>query len=56
MASAVVVLKYETSTTYQSHIYELIDLKFRWVEHVTRFSNPATFGEDRISGGAATWW
>jgi len=28
MASAVVVLKHETSTTYQIHIYESIDLKF----------------------------
>jgi len=28
MATAVVVLKHETSTTYQSHIYESIDLKF----------------------------
>jgi len=28
MASAVVVLKHESSNTYQSHIYESIDLKF----------------------------
>jgi len=28
MATAEVVLKHETSTTYQSHIYESIDLKF----------------------------
>jgi len=28
MATAKVLLKHETSTTYQSHIYESIDLKF----------------------------
>jgi len=28
MATAVVVLKHDISTTYQSHIYESIDLKF----------------------------
>jgi len=28
MATAEVVLKHETSTTYQSQIYESIDLKF----------------------------
>jgi len=46
MASAVVVLKHKSSTTYQSHIYESIDLKFVYGDHVTRFSNPAKFGED----------
>jgi len=55
MATAVVVLKHETSTTYQSHIYESIDMKFGWGDHVTRFSNPAKFGEDRVSGIAPTW-
>jgi len=56
MATAVVVIKRETSTTYQSHIYESIDLKFGLGNNVTRFSNPAKFGEDRFSGGAPTWW
>jgi len=28
MATAEAVLKHETSTTYQSHTYESIDLKF----------------------------
>jgi len=54
MASTVVVLKHETSTTYQSHIYESIDLKFGQVDNFTRFSNPAKFGEDRFSGDAPT--
>jgi len=54
MVIAVVVLKQETSTTYQSHIYKSIDLKFD--DYVTRFSNPAKFGKDRFSGGAPTWW
>jgi len=52
-----VVLKHETSTTYQSHIYESIDLKFGYGAYVTGFSNPAAkFDEDRFSGGAPTWW
>jgi len=45
MATAVVVLKHETSTTYQSHIYESIELKFGLGDNVTRFSNPAKFSE-----------
>jgi len=33
-----------------------INLNFGKGDHVTRFfSNPAKFGEDRISGGAP-WW
>jgi len=51
MATAEVVLKHETSTTYQSHIYESIDLKFGLGDNVTRFSKSAKFGEDRFSGG-----
>jgi len=49
--TAEVVLKHETSTTYQSHIYETIDLKCWLGDYVTRFSNLAKFGEDRFSGG-----
>ena len=56
MATVNVVLKWKTSTTYQSHIYESFDLKFGKVDNVTRFTNPAKFGKDRISGGAPTWW
>jgi len=48
MATAVVVLKHETSITYQSHIYESIDSKFGQGNKVTRFSNSAKFGEDRF--------
>ena len=51
-----VVLKWKASTTYQSHIYESVDFKLGKVDYVTRFSNPAKFGGDRISGGASTWW
>jgi len=47
--------KHETSTTYQSHIYKSIDLQFGLSDYVTRFSNPAKFGEVRFSGGAPTW-
>jgi len=56
MVTAGVVLKHETSNTYQSHIYESIDLKFGEGDYVTRFSNTANFGEDRFSGVAPTWW
>jgi len=56
MASAIVVLKHETSTTYQSHIYKSIDLKLGYSDYVTSFSNPAKFSEDRCSGGAPTRW
>jgi len=52
LATAVVVLKHVTSTTYQSHIYESIDLKFLKGDYVTRFSHPAKFSEYRFSGGA----
>jgi len=50
------VLKHETSTTYQSHNHESIDLKFRYGHYVTRFSNPAKFGKDSFSGGTPMWW
>jgi len=56
MATAVVLLKHETSTTYQSHIYESIELKFGQGDYVTPFSKPVKLGEDRFSGGAPTWW
>jgi len=56
MATAIVVPKQKTSTTYQNNIYESIDLKFGQGDYVMRFSNPAKYGEDRFSGGAPTWW
>jgi len=55
MASVVVVLKHGTSTLHQSHNFSSIDLKFGVDDYITRFSNPAQFGENRISGGAPTW-
>ena len=48
--------KMKISTTYQSHIYESIDLKLGQVDNVTSFTKLAKFGEDRISDGAPTWW
>jgi len=33
-----------------------IEHQFGVGDYVTRFSNPAKFGEDRNSGGAPTWW
>ena len=56
MAMVNVVLKWQTSTTYQSYNYESLDLQFGKVDYVTRFTNPAQFGEDCISGGASKWW
>jgi hypothetical protein len=50
------VLKWKTSTTYQSRIHESIDLKLGKVVYVTRFTNFAKFGKNCISGGAPTWW
>ena len=56
MALIQVVLKRKTSTTYQSRIYELIDLNFGKVDNVMRSTHPAKFGKDRFSSGAPTWW
>jgi hypothetical protein len=44
MAFIHVVLKWKTSTTYQSHIYVSIDVKLGKVDNVTRSTNPAKFG------------
>jgi len=52
MATAVEVLKHET---FQSPIYESINVKFGKGDYVMHFSNPAKLGEDCISGGAPTW-
>ena len=56
MALVHVVLKWKIPTTYQSHIYKSTDLKLGKVDDVTRFTNAAKFGKDRISGGAPSWW
>jgi hypothetical protein len=50
MALIQVVLKWKTSATNQSHIYQSINLKLGKVYNVTRFTNPAKSGEDRING------
>jgi len=44
MASAVVVLKHETSTLRQSHNFILIDLKFGVDDQVRELTSPAKFG------------
>ena len=52
-----VVLKWQNSTAFQSHIYESFVFKSGKGDWVTRINNPAKFGWDRISGGAPTlWW
>ena len=56
MAMVNLVQKWKASATYQSHIYELFDLKFGKDYHVTRFTNFAKFGKDRVSGSSPTWW
>jgi len=55
MASASVVLKYETSTLRQSHNLISIDLKFGVSDNTREFTSPAKFGLDPISGRDATW-
>ena len=55
MALILVVLEWKTSTTHLGHIYESIDLHFGKVNYVTRSTNAAKFGKDRISGDAPTW-
>jgi len=54
--AVLMVTKHETSTLRQSLQFYIIDLKFGVGDYITRFSNPAKFGEVRISGGAPTWW
>jgi len=51
----VIVLKHETSTTYQIHIYESIDW-WRFLKIVSEEETLKKFGENRFSGGAPTWW
>jgi len=50
LASAVVVLKHETSTLRQSHNFISFDLKFGVGDYVKEVSSPAKFGSDRMSG------
>jgi len=55
MASAVVVLKHETSTLRQSHNFMSIDLKFGVGNNVKEVTSLAKFGSDVMSSQAATW-
>jgi len=55
MASAVVVLKHETSTLRQSHNFISIDFKFGVSDYVREVTSPAKFGSDPMSGQDATW-
>jgi len=55
MASAVVVLKHETSTLRQSHNFISIDFKFGVGYYVREVTSPAKFGLDPMSGRDATW-
>jgi len=55
MASAVVVLKHETSTLRQSHNIVSIDLIFGVGDYVREVTSPAKFGSDPMSGLDATW-
>jgi len=55
MASAVVVLKHETSTLRQSHNFISIDLKFGVGDYVREVTSLAKFGLDPMSNRDATW-
>jgi len=54
MAPAVVVLKHETSTLYQSHNFISPDLKFGVDDNVTEITIPSKIGSDPMSGRDAT--
>jgi len=55
MASAVVVLKHETSTVRQSHNFISIVLTIGVVDYVTEVTSPLKFGSGPMSGRDATW-
>jgi len=55
MASAVVVLKNETSTLHQSHNLISIDFTFGVGDNVREVTNPDNVGSDPISDRDATW-
>jgi len=54
MASAVVVLKHETSTLRQRHNFNSIDLTFV-SDNVREVTNPDKVGSGPMSGREATW-
>jgi len=55
MASAVVMLKHETSTLRQSHNFISIDFKFGLGDYVKEVTNPVQVGSGPMSGQDATW-
>jgi len=55
MASAVVVLKHETSTLRQRHNFISIDIKFGVGDYVREVTNPDKVGSGPMSGRDATW-
>jgi len=54
MASAIVVLTYETSTLRQRHNFILIDFKFGVGDYVQEVTNPDKVGSGPMSGRDAT--
>jgi len=54
MASAVVVLKHETSTLRQRHIFISIDFKFGVGDYVREVTSPDKVGSGPMSGRDAT--
>jgi len=57
MASAVVVLKHETSTLRQGHNFflSIIDSTLGVGDYVSEVYSPAQFGSNPMSGRDATW-
>jgi len=55
MASAVVLIKHETSTLRQGHNFISIDFKCGVDDYVKQITNPAKFGSDPMSGREVTW-
>jgi len=55
MASAVVVLKHETSTLRQRHNFVSIDFKFGVGDNVEKVTNPDKIGSGPICGRDTTW-
>jgi len=55
MATAVVVLKHESSTLRQRHNFISIDFKFGLGDNVREVTNPDKVGSGPMSGRYATW-
>jgi len=54
MASAVVILKHETSTLRQSHNFISLDLTFGVGDYVREVTSPATVGSGQMNDRDAT--